>query len=504
MTNHGLGSSLFQARKKHYHRHAHLHDHKINHVRSHEDIHNRDAAAAAEEEEAPAELERRVVEVVTTVSVVQYVDGDGNSIDVSTLFTPPKTDAPDGVVALTVDASVDISVPTVSVPGVSAVLSGVESLIGASAAPTESVTVSTSSQDPALTSAPSTTSSLFPSLGTITNSSSSMFSVKTWVTSITNHLAVSTAHSFSNSTLAHSLFANSTRTSSTFSSLTSSSSHSTRKSKTSLTSTSTWYSSSSTDFVAATGGAGSGDGFGIGTSTPTATAAATGGSDGDSGPETSQVVGGVVGGVAGLAILVLLAMLVLKWKKRHGGHILLGDGPSPNSRALPAAGPSSGGDGGAAEGVAERSLPFAVPSTLAALSGYKRSSKRISSASDAGEKGFHRVSGRKLPSVLQYGGDGYNDPRESAMSDTSSYRDSMAFFNQPGTQRFALGSPMRPESGIQVMREGPQRTPVTEQGPFYDQLTPPLPASPGNDPLGRSLVRQDGSRGSGSRFTENM
>lgn len=216
------------------------------------------------------------------------------------------------------------------------------------------------------------------------------------------------------------------------------------------------------------------------------------------------MVGGVVGGVAGLAILVLLAMLVLKWKKRHGGHILLGDGPSPNSRALPAAGPSSGGDGGAAEGVAERSLPFAVPSTLAALSGYKRSSKRISSASDAGEKGFHRVSGRKLPSVLQYGGDGYNDPRESAMSDTSSYRDSMAFFNQPGTQRFALGSPMRPESGIQVMREGPQRTPVTEQGPFYDQLTPPLPASPGNDPLGRSLVRQDGSRGSGSRFTENM
>lgn len=211
-----------------------------------------------------------------------------------------------------------------------------------------------------------------------------------------------------------------------------------------------------------------------------------------------------MGGVAGLTILVLLAMLLLKWKKRHGGHILLGDGPNPNSRALPSADGPSGGDGGGAGAAGERSLPFAVPATLAALSGYKRSSKRISSASDAGEKGFHRVSGRKLPSVLQYGGDGFNDPRESAMSESSFYRDSMAFFNQPGTQRFAVGSPMRPESGIQVMRDGPQRTPITEQGPFYDQLTPPLPVSPGHDPLGRSLVRQDGSRGSGSRFTENV
>ena len=46
------------------------------------------------------------------------------------------------------------------------------------------------------------------------------------------------------------------------------------------------------------------------------------------------------------------------------------------------------------------------------------------------------------------------------------------------------------------------RTPIAEQGPFSDAfaLAPPLPS----DPIGRSHASQDGSRGSGSRFTEEI
>lgn len=159
----------------------------------------------------------------------------------------------------------------------------------------------------------------------------------------------------------------------------------------------------------------------------------------------------------------------------------------------------------------ERSGAFAIPAALAKLSGggNKRAIEAPPEPSPPQEKGFYRVSGRKLISVLESGGDGYSDPHDSIGSGGSSYhyRDSraysQAFLDDPTHPPLQLGSPMRPVSGVMIMRDGPQRTPVEEHGPLPPGHRPsafpallPLP-----DPVGRSLAGRDGSRG--SRFTED-
>ncbi|KAK0635408.1 hypothetical protein B0T17DRAFT_40484 [Bombardia bombarda] len=262
-------------------------------------------------------------------------------------------------------------------------------------------------------------------------------------------------------------------------------------------------------------------------------------------------------------------MFIIKWKKRQGGAImLLGDGEStargkggPSSGLLGIEG-SRGGEGGGGDMTQhQRSVPFAIPAALASLTGgngNNSNNKRLMGGGErssitaagqaqtgSGEKGFYRVSGKKLVSVLESGGDGYSDPdpandrrytinnnfsnddndhlhvggvRDSVLSTNSYYRDSIAFPDGAGDlsaqqpQRLQLGSPMRPESGVMVMRSGPMRTPVQQQGYFLDApaqeqqrpLTPPINVV---DPLGRSLVARDGSsRGSESRarFVEDM
>jgi hypothetical protein len=191
-------------------------------------------------------------------------------------------------------------------------------------------------------------------------------------------------------------------------------------------------------------------------------------------------------------------MLALKWKKRHGDRILLEDGPPiPGHRGLLTAG-GSGSDGPRTH----RPSPLADPAVLASMSTFKVQRQHNPTQARSEERGFNRVSGRKLPSVLQYGGDGYTDPRQSVISGTSShYRESPTpEMTQEGTPRLALGSPMRPISGIPIVRSGPARTPVTEHNPFFD---PPSPASNWHpDPIGRSLTSQDGSRA--SRFAEEI
>jgi hypothetical protein len=117
------------------------------------------------------------------------------------------------------------------------------------------------------------------------------------------------------------------------------------------------------------------------------------------------------------------------------------------------------------------------------------------------EKGFYRVSGKKLVSVLESGGDGYTDPHDSIGSASSYYRQSQAFSDS--SNPFQLGSPMRPVSGVPIYHDGAQRTPVQEHGPLPPgQRHSVFPtALPVPDPVGRSF--RDGSRGSGSRFTED-
>jgi hypothetical protein len=218
--------------------------------------------------------------------------------------------------------------------------------------------------------------------------------------------------------------------------------------------------------------------------------------------------------------VLLLALALLRWKKKQNTLQLMkgsgGESGSGGGGLLTAgAGASGGGGGGGSQGMSERprSIPFAIPAALASLSGSKRRSQPT--GPEQGEKGFQKVAGRKLPSVLTSGGDGYTDPRNTVNTvrseeSTSSYRDSHAFFGGASKPRFAVGSPMRPESGIPVFQPGPSRTPVTEQGPFprsdqSDRADSPTLEPPRRDPLGRSHPSQDGSNrsyGSASRFTE--
>ncbi|KAF4849251.1 hypothetical protein CGCSCA4_v004591 [Colletotrichum siamense] len=231
----------------------------------------------------------------------------------------------------------------------------------------------------------------------------------------------------------------------------------------------------------------------------------------DSAPSTGTVVGSVVGSVAGVAFLVLLAFLALRWKKRSGGRLRLSEVSAKAARGILTG--SGGPDSGSRPGMTQRAVTFGSAAIGGAAAAAKPHSRRASEPSETGERGFVRVAGRKLPSVLQAGGDGYTDPREAAGDATANddesvyYRDSRAFFEPGGAgqTRLALGSPMRPVSGVITMQPGPARTPVTESAPF--PAPPDSTLSPPRDPIGRTLNSQDGSRGSRgsvSRFQEDM
>lgn len=223
-----------------------------------------------------------------------------------------------------------------------------------------------------------------------------------------------------------------------------------------------------------------------------------------------MVVGSVVGSIAGAALIVFLVLFALKMRKRQQGRVMLGDGSSTNTRGMLMGpnGPSGGNNGASA--MVQRSLGLGS-ATLAGLGAKRASRQAAEQPEEAGERSFYRVSGRKLPPVLQAGGDGYTDPRMSVVSNDESvyYRQSTTFFDDPASgstaPRLALGSPMRPVSGVPIMRSGPARTPVQESNPFADPAPPSrLMVPPLRDAVGRSLTSQDGSRGSVSRFTEEI
>ncbi|PHH78092.1 hypothetical protein CDD80_7385 [Ophiocordyceps camponoti-rufipedis] len=174
-------------------------------------------------------------------------------------------------------------------------------------------------------------------------------------------------------------------------------------------------------------------------------------------PTKERVIGSVVGSVAGVAFIMLLAILALKYnKKRKNGRHLLGGNSGPTTpRAI--AGPGS------------TTAEASVPQTRFA------GSRGDEMAEQGDERGFYRVAGRKLPPVLMTGGDGFSDPRDTLLSDSTAdfRRTSQALDSMAGSLRpLALGAPMRPVSGIPIIRSGPARTPVT-QNPFADPPTSP-------------------------------
>ncbi|PHH86469.1 hypothetical protein CDD83_10206 [Cordyceps sp. RAO-2017] len=206
------------------------------------------------------------------------------------------------------------------------------------------------------------------------------------------------------------------------------------------------------------------------------------------------VIGSTLGCTAAIGFFAVLVLLALRYKKRRDGRALPADGhlgPAA-SRAI------TGGDSTAmAEGPGQPTVtgPFSNPTDKTSAPA------TASSAERGGERGFYRVAGRKLPSVLFTGGDGYSDPRGSIMSERSDYhRGSQAFdVAADGQCQLSLGKPMRPVSGIPIMRSGPARTPVTEN-PFVDPLAPPGD----QEPAGRPPGSRDSQRGPASKFQERI
>jgi len=216
---------------------------------------------------------------------------------------------------------------------------------------------------------------------------------------------------------------------------------------------------------------------------------------------TPVVVGSVVGSVAGASLIILALLFILKWWKQKQNRMPLGDGGATGNRTVTGGAPS-GPSGGMVE---RRSLIHAVPAALASLTGYKRPSQNAETNRDVspaatGERGFYRVSGRKLPSVLRTGGDGYGDDGNTLIA-ASFFRDSQASYGGTSSPPSSPGHPSRKrDSGIPVIRPSPARTPVTQQGPFT-MNPPPLNVPPRRPGLGRSQPSHDSHT---SRFTEEV
>ena len=247
---------------------------------------------------------------------------------------------------------------------------------------------------------------------------------------------------------------------------------------------------------------------------PSSTAATEG--NGTSSPAaatpTPVIVGSVVSSIAGVAIIVILLIYLWRWKQKKRDMLPLGSGEYTTSTTrAPPIEPAPG------VMVERRSYANAVPAALASLTGMKRFSQRTETgtiSSTAGsERGFYKVSGRKIESVLTSGGDGYggatgerappvnpfDDRANATLSGTSWYSDADG---GPATTspltRLEMSHPPVRDSGVPVSRPSPARTPVIEHGPFTEFPLERPPSRP--DGVGRSRPSQDGSHT--SRFQE--
>ncbi|KAF2210898.1 hypothetical protein CERZMDRAFT_118095 [Cercospora zeae-maydis SCOH1-5] len=257
------------------------------------------------------------------------------------------------------------------------------------------------------------------------------------------------------------------------------------------------------------------------TPAPTSTSTNDNRGGGSTTPPAGAIAGGVVGGAAGLAVIVLIAMLFLRWYRRkvQTSHQALSHGSTSGhedqSRGTP--------------GMAERAgiIPFAaaVPSL------FRHQHREMQPAQH--ERGFARISGRKLPSQWSEGMTSDrppNMPPQSMPSGAEGGRPlaGSTFYRHSG--RLSDGSDgdlspgnASPESmerehsrtsgpGTMMMLPGPERHPQVHFGSANNLSQPgqvgSLSASP---PVGTaSILRRSETPSSilepnrSSRFTEDM
>lgn len=222
---------------------------------------------------------------------------------------------------------------------------------------------------------------------------------------------------------------------------------------------------------------------------------------------TPQVVGSVIGSLAGLTVLLVLALLILRRYKRKQ-RALQGLSETDTADTRPIA--------GAGQHMAQRSsfMPAAAASFFSRFSGSSRGT--VDPGGTLGqERGFQKISGRKLPSAFSEGMTSDSVPFDRAtLSGSSFYHDSQGFYGGPGVAATATAAGRSHHAGVEKekLMPSPARTPVVhhpeEHPPLRDPVVPSgAPQSPPQPPqseprgtLGRSHPSHDGSQG--SKFTE--
>jgi len=344
-------------------------------------------------------LHPRAPDVTVTSGVLEVAVNDGS--------TTTQIAAPTADIAVTLDSLGTLIVPGVSTStgsGSSASGSGSQSSSQTSSSDTSSLGDSSSSNEQLATTVPSNSTAASSTERTVTVIETSTFHV-----SYSNGTFVAQSSTQSASQTGSSTDDESTSDSSTDSGSASSSGYvfgqGVTDSYTSYTTgTGTDYGNAAVGATAtgagsaatSSGGA-NGNGNANGTDTPSAPVLT---------PQQTQMVGGIVGGVAGIALVLIVILYVLRWYRQR----LKQQGRLPEQLKP---GHNRGGSGliSSAAPMSETRSPF--PSAVMA-SGMKKwrptsvittMTNTTSTTRADSEKGFHRVSGRKIPSVLSTGGD---------------------------------------------------------------------------------------------------
>ncbi|KAJ5293808.1 hypothetical protein N7508_008629 [Penicillium antarcticum] len=395
----------------------------------------------------------------------------------------------------------------------------------AAASVSVSATLSIATLPPLVSATQSTTSLLSESsLSSITNSTQSTTSTA----STTSRVPLSSRLVSAISSLATStpLVAPSTISSSTFNSPYGyywSTSESNWSSSTSTSSTYTVdYSPSSTSSYGTSGETSTETESG---STPTASETTAAGTGSSSQAAKSKIVGGVVGSIAGLALLLFLVVFLLR---RRG--LLRGK----NATHAPLSDDAAIGAGN--REIAERRSsndPLFTASYFAPafMKRWRQSTQTVRTEStidsNSSERGFQKISGRKLPPVLTHGGDGFGGGLDGDSPTLPGFAPTSPGPGPSGSPAFHAPPPASPygmpldsnytreiEEHQPPVRPSPVHLPISNTVPVATPVTvtpahpvaqpqsaiPIVPQRP--DGLGRSLPSFDGSRS--SRFTEGI
>lgn len=218
-------------------------------------------------------------------------------------------------------------------------------------------------------------------------------------------------------------------------------------------------------------------------------------------PHSLVVIGSVMGSIAGIAIIFVLVTLFLRCQKSKWTSSLFNDDQTNFTKIARGAPSAQTPDGSGRQVLQASNLQVVVPFTRnSKLSSQKL--KETTSSIDAGEVGFYRISGRKLPSVLQFGGDGYGGDIQNKppLGESPPCHGKETFQNSsmsPKKTIISFTAAQENDNTINNFRL-PQQT-ITEPD-LMNQASLQPPGRP--DAVGRSLPSMDSSRA--SRFTEDI